>query len=78
MDETGYLLDGIEDESATKGFRRARYVKLVYRSSSTDEEAVLIYSGICKAKNGCRSSTSAGRRNESGQLSKVCGTKAMM
>jgi hypothetical protein len=25
MDETGYLLDGIEDESATKGFRRARY-----------------------------------------------------
>lgn len=24
MDETGYLLDGIEDESATKGFRRAR------------------------------------------------------
>jgi hypothetical protein len=30
MDETGYLLDGIENESATKGFRRARYVKLVY------------------------------------------------
>lgn len=28
MDETGYLLDGIEDESATKGFRRARYVIL--------------------------------------------------
>jgi hypothetical protein len=26
MDETGYLLDGIEDENATKGFRRARYV----------------------------------------------------
>lgn len=26
MDETGYLLDGIEDESGTKGFRRARYV----------------------------------------------------
>jgi hypothetical protein len=25
MDETGYLLDGIEDESGTKGFRRARY-----------------------------------------------------
>jgi hypothetical protein len=29
MDETGYLLDGIEDESATKGFRRARCGELV-------------------------------------------------
>jgi len=78
MDETGYLLDGIEDESATKGFRRARYVELAHRSGSTDEPAVLTYSGTCKAKNGCRSLMFAGRRNESGQLSKVCEAKAMM
>ena len=26
MDETGYLLDGIEDETGTKSFRRARYL----------------------------------------------------
>jgi hypothetical protein len=27
MDETGYLLDGIEDHNAPKGFKRSRYVK---------------------------------------------------
>jgi len=26
MDETGYLLDGIEDETGTRSFRRARYL----------------------------------------------------
>lgn len=53
MDETGYLLDGIEDESATKGFRRARYVIMTCRPGCTDEVAALIYSGTCKMKNGC-------------------------
>jgi hypothetical protein len=53
MDETGYLLDGIEDESATKGFRRARYGALVYWPGRADEIAVLTFSGICRAKTGC-------------------------